>query len=184
MRSLPLAVVTGLAILAGCGVTDLRLPPSTPNVVDTVTLSALSAPGLSTPSAFSVANNTTVKTWQSTNFDFAYDLRAGKHELLPLQALGFVPVRSTNPGLFLASVPFDSIKTAPLNGYIFDSAQVVAPDDVYYARSAIVCSTTGTPSYGKLEILSFDDSAKTITFKVLADINCDYHDLTLGLPSN
>lgn len=172
------------AAIAGCSLDDFRPTASITNEVDTVTIGALHGSSLATPSAYSVANNTTVRTDQSANFDFAYDIVGGKHELIPIQVLGLAPTVSTNPGLFRATVPFDSILTAPLNGYILDSAQVAAVNDVFYARSAIVCTSLGTPTYGKLQVLSFNDSLKTITFKVLNDLNCGYHDLVPGLPVN
>jgi hypothetical protein len=185
MRRSTLLAAAGLsALVAACSLDSLIPTASIANAVDTVTLGALHGSALTTPSAFSVANNTVVRTDQSSNFDFAYDIVGGQHELIPIQALGLAPTVSTNPGLFKATVPFDSILTAPLNGYNLDTAQVVAPGDVYYARSAIVCSTTGTPSYGKLQVLSFDDSLKTITFQVLADVNCGYHGLVPGIPTN
>ena len=178
-------VILGLALAAaGCSVTDLRPTPSIDNTVDTVTLGALHGSALTTPSAFSIANNTTVRTDQSSNFDFAYDVVTGQHQLIPVQLLNLLTPATTNPGFIRATVPFDSILTAPLNGYELDSAEVVAPGDVFLVRSVILCSSTGTASYGKLEVLSIDDSAKTLTFRVLADVNCGYHDLQPGVPNN
>jgi hypothetical protein len=46
----------------------------------------------------------------------------------------------------------------------------------------VVCTSLGVPLYGKLEILSFQDS--TVTFKVLTDLNCGFRDLVPGLPNN
>ena len=185
MRRPILLICLGVAaVVAACSLDDLRPTPSIANTVDTVTLGALHGSALTTPSTFSIANNTTVRTDQSSNFDFAYDIVSGQHELIPIQALGLAPVSSTNPGLFKATVPFDSILTAPLNGYNLDTAQVISVNDVYYGRSAIVCSSTSSPSYGKLQILSFNDSLKTVTFQVLADVNCGYHGLTPGIPTN
>lgn len=183
-RLIPFFCAGLAAVIAACSLDDLRPTASIANEVDTITLGALHGSALTTPSAFSIANNTAVRTDQSSNFDFAYDFVGGQHELIPVQALGLAPVLSTNPGLFKATVPFDSILTGPLNGYNLDTAQVVSVNDVYYARSAIVCSSTGTPNYGKLQVLSFNDSLKTVTFQVLADVNCGYHDLVPGIPAN
>lgn len=184
MRYLTWFVVGAAVAMAGCSVDNLRPTASILNAVDTVTLGALDGSALTTPSAFSVANNTTVRTDQSSNFDFAYNIVSAQHELLPVQLLNLLTKSTTNPGFIRATVPFDSIFTAPLNGYVLDSAQVVAPGDVFVARSVILCSSTGTASYGKIEILSIDDSARTVTFRVLADVNCGYHDLQPGIPNN
>lgn len=184
MRYRILLVLGLAAVTAGCSVDDLRPTASIANTVDTVTLGALHGSALVTPSAFSVANNTTVRTDLSSNFDFAYDIVAGQHQLIPVQLLNLLTKSTTNPGFIRSTIPFDSILTAPINGYELDSAEVVAPGDVFLVRSVILCSSTGTASYGKLEILSIDDSVKTLTFRVLADVNCGYHDLQPGIPNN
>ncbi|MGB7213224.1 MAG: hypothetical protein WBC97_11445 [Gemmatimonadales bacterium] len=184
MRYLTCLVIGAAVATAACSVDDLRPTAGILNVVDTVTLGALDGSALTVPSAFSVANNTTVRTDQSSNFDFAYNIVSSQHELIPVQLLNLLTKSTTNPGFIRSTVPFDSIFTAPLNGYILDSAQVVAPGDVFLARSVILCSSTGTASYAKLEIMSIDDSAKTVTFRVLADVNCGYHDLQPGIPNN
>lgn len=184
MRLPTLSLLALSLAAAGCSVTDLRPTASISNLVDTVTLGALHGSALAMPSAFSVANNTTVRTDQSSNFDFAYDIVSGTRVLIPIQNLGLVTKVSTNPGFLPDTMAFDSIKTAPLNGYNTDSSQVADSGKVFIARSAIVCSTTGTASYAKLQILSFNDSLRTLTFRVLADVNCGYHDLQPGIPAN
>ncbi len=62
-----------------------------------------------------------------------------------------------------------------------DSAVPVQLGERYVVRSRVVCSI-GVPLYGKLEILSFQDS--TVTFQVLADQNCGFKGLLPGLPEN
>ena len=58
----------------------------------------------------------------------------------------------------------------------------IAVGERYVVRSRVVCTSLGVPNYGKLEILSFQDS--TVTFQVLADLNCGFKDLVPGLPDN
>ena len=48
-------------------------------------------------------------------------------------------------------------------------------------RSRIVCSI-GVPEYAKVEILSVDDVARTMTLRALANTNCGYKSLKPGLP--
>jgi hypothetical protein len=57
---------------------------------------------------------------------------------------------------------------------------------VLILRSRIVCSGLGVPLYGKLEVLSFDDTPgnRRITFQALANQNCGYKSLLPGLPRN
>lgn len=91
---------------------------------------------------------------------------------------------ATNPGFQSTALPFDSIAAAPINGYDTDSSQVADSGRVLLARSSIVCSLTGTASYAKLQVLSYNDSLKTLTFRILANVNCGYHGLQPGLPTN
>jgi len=58
----------------------------------------------------------------------------------------------------------------------------VTEGDRLVVRSRVICTGLGVPLYGKIQILSFQDS--TVTFQVLADKNCGYKDLLPGLPAN
>jgi hypothetical protein len=40
------------------------------------------------------------------------------------------------------------------------------------------------PKYAKLEVLSFDEAARTVTFRILIDENCGFKGLEPGLPQN
>jgi len=42
----------------------------------------------------------------------------------------------------------------------------------------------GLPKYGKLEVVSFDDVARSVTFRILTDDNCGFKGLQPGLPNN
>ena len=99
---------------------------------------------------------------------------------LPRAALGLTST-DANPGLIRQDPTFEQISRAPSNGYTADSAVPIQVGDRFVVRSRVVC-TIGVPLYGKLEILSFQDS--TVTFKVLTDLNCGFRDLNVGLPKN
>jgi hypothetical protein len=121
-------------------------------------------------------------------FEFAYNVRRladGSYQrvFLPLTALG-ITLTTASPGLQKREESFDGITRAPSNGYVSDSAVPVAVGDRLIVRSRIVqrCSPLGVPLYGKLEILSFQDS--TVTFQALVNENCGYKDLLPGLPDN
>ena len=100
---------------------------------------------------------------------------------LPRAALG-ITCNTANPGLQRREETFDDITSAPSNGYVSDSAVAVAVGDRFIVRSRVICASLGVPQYGKLEILSFQDS--TVTFRSLVDNNCGYKDLLPGLPDN
>jgi hypothetical protein len=50
-------------------------------------------------------------------------------------------------------------------------------------RSRVTC-TIGVPKYAKLEIVGFDDVARTVSFRILIDDNCGFRGLEPGLPNS
>jgi len=79
---------------------------------------------------------------------------------------------------------FDQITEAPLNGYNTLDTITTAINQVFVARSSLVCTSVGVPVYAKLRILSFNDVDREITFEVLANRNCGFRELTPGIPQN
>lgn len=175
---LPFAAV----LLAACGDT-INLPDAQiPNVVDTVSLSALTGTPITLPSAFSVSTGQPVRTDLSAEFDFAFDIREGQPVLLPRAALNFPPDGRLPPGLQRVDDAFEAILEAPSNGYLTRDTLAVAVGERYVARSRVVCTSLGVPLYGKLEVLAIDAAARTLTFEVLVDENCGYIGLAPGVP--
>jgi hypothetical protein len=173
------SVLLALALAAGCN-DATSLPDATrSNVVDTLTLGALEGTPIQTPSAYSVATGT-VRTDQTTEFEFAYNVEAsGRRVLLPRKVLGLTAISGVEPGLQASTTTFDEMIVAPSNGYVTDSAVAAELGQRWFVRSRVIC-TIGVPQYAKIEILSFEDS--TVTFKVLADNNCGYKGLEPGFP--
>ena len=171
--------------LAACGQDTQLAPASIPNVVDTITLGALTSSPISLPSAYSVADGNAVRTDITAAFDFAYDVDAtGRHVFLTLEVLRLSNTNGSGPGLQFSPLPFDQLASAPSNGWITGDTIVVDSGSVLALRSRIVCSGLGVPLYGKLEVLSIDDTPgnRTITFAALANENCGYKSLLPGLP--
>ena len=172
-----------LVLALACSDPNALGDPTLTNVVDTVTIGALEGTPVSTPSGFSI-NLQAVRTDQTVDFEFAYNIRrlpddSYQRVLLPRAALG-ISTSSANPGLQRREESFEELTRAPSNGYVSDSAVPIQVGERYLVRSRVVCTSLGVPLYGKLEILSFQDS--TVTFKVLADRNCGFKDLLPGLP--
>ena len=186
MRALTrLLVLPLLAVAAACSDPNDLGDPTIQNVVDTVTIGSLEGTPISTPSGFNI-NTGAVRTDQTVDFDFAYNIRRmpdGSYQrvLVPRAVLGLAGT-SADPGLQQRQESFADITRAPSNGYITDSVVPIALGERYLVRSRVVCTSLGVPLYGKLEILSFQDS--TVTFQVLADRNCGFKDLLPGLPDN
>ena len=155
------------------------------NVVDTIVLGALVGTGFTVPSAFAIASSTAIRTDQTSSFDFAYNIEPdGQRVFLPAAALGISNSTGLQPGLLLSDQTFSEITQAPLNGYVSLDTLTIAVGQVYVARSSIVCTTLGVPVYAKLQVLSFDDADREVTFQVLANRNCGFRDLEPGLPGN
>jgi len=180
-----LSVLLPLALAAGCSDSNSLGDATEANVVDTMTIGALEGTPISTPSGYRISTGP-VRTDQTVEFEFAYNVRRledGSYQrvLLPLAVLGISATNQVDPGLQRREETFDDITRARSNGYVTDSAVPVQVGERYLVRSRVVC-TIGVPLYGKLEILSFQDS--TVTFQVLANQNCGFKDLLPGLPEN
>ncbi len=180
-----LSALLPLALAAACSDNNGIGDATELNVVDTVTLGALEGTPISTPSGYRISTGP-VRTDQTVDFEFAYNVRRlddGLYQrvLLPRGALGLSSTDQVNPGLQRREESFDDIVRAQSNGYVSDSAVPIQVGERYLVRSRVICSI-GVPLYGKLEILSFQDS--TVTFQVLANQNCGFKDLLPGLPAN
>jgi hypothetical protein len=175
-----------LLLLAVACSDDNGLPdPTVTNTERTETLYALVGTPVATPSAYAIEGGRRVRTDSTTNFDFAYNIDPdGRHVFLPRAALGIDTAASVNPGLLPRSETFEGILTAPSNGYITDQVVPIATGDRFAVRGRVTCVSIGVPKYGKLEVLSFDDVARTVTFRVLTDDNCGFKGLQPGLPDH
>jgi len=103
---------------------------------------------------------------------------------LPRATLGIDSLASVKPGLQASTESFEGITTAPSNGYTTDSVVAIAVGERYVVRGRVTCVSLGLPKYGKLEVVSFDDVARSVTFRILTDDNCGFKGLQPGLPSN
>ena len=182
---IPVTLLAAVAIAAGCDDTANLAPASIPNVVDTFTMGSLHGSPVPLPSAFSVVDGNVVRTDLTSAFDFAYDVdSAGRHVFLTLAVLRLAEGDGSGPGLQLTSKTFDQVTQGPSNGWITTDTVVVDSGSVVILRSRIVCTGLGVPLYGKLEVLAIDDTPgnETITFQALANENCGYKSLKVGLP--
>jgi hypothetical protein len=181
MRSLPLCLA--LLMAAACG-DDNGLPDATLNNVErTDTLYALVGTPITTPSAYALEGNRRIRTDISVDFDFAYNVEPdGRHVFVPRAVLGIS--QTVDPGFQQRTESFEGIREAVSNGYITDRVIPIAPGERYMVRSRVTCSALGVPKYGKIEIISFDDVARTVAFRILTNDNCGFKGLEPGLPEN
>jgi hypothetical protein len=174
-----------LVSIAACS-DDNGLPdPTVNNVERAETLYALVGTPVGTPSAYAIEGNRRVRTDVSIDFDFAYNIQSdGSHAFLPRATLGIDSTAAVKPGFLARSETFEGITTAPSNGYITDQPVPIAVGDRFAVRGRVTCLSIGVPKYAKLEVLSFDDVARTVIFRVLTDDNCGFKGLEPGLPDH
>jgi hypothetical protein len=187
LRSLRFLLLVAFAILAGCSDPNELAKAGLENKVDTLTLYSLATGPLGMPSAYSLSAGAAVRTWDvGTNFEFAYNVdAAGKSVFLTTDVLGLASPSSLKPGVLRSTLSFDGMAKAPLNGYVSSDTIFIAEQDRFFLRTAIsTCSSLGVPLYGKLEVLDIDSVAQTVTIRVLADQNCGYRGLGLGIPKS
>ncbi|HEV2084701.1 MAG TPA: hypothetical protein VGR09_06440 [Gemmatimonadales bacterium] len=161
------------------------LPPATlTNVERADTLYSLIGTPVATPSGYALDGGRRVRTDQTDAFDFAYNVEPdGRHVFIPRAALGIDTTNTANPGFQARTETFEAIRAAPSNSYVTDQVVPIAIGDRYVVRSRVTCSI-GVPKYAKLEIVNFDDVAKTVSFRILIDDNCGFRGLEPGLPNS
>jgi hypothetical protein len=175
------------AALAACSDPNQLAKATLDNRVDTLTLYSLATGPLTQPTAYSLGAGTAVRIWDvGSNFEFAYSIDpTGKSVFLLLDVLGLAAPSSLKPGVIRSTLSFDGMVKAPQNGYITSDTIAVAEQDRFYLRTGIsTCASLGVPLYGKLEVLDIDSVAQTVTLRVLANQNCGYRGLGLGIPKS
>jgi hypothetical protein len=169
---------------AAIACSDANAPNATlTNAERSDTLSSLIGTPVAAPSGYALDGARRVRTDISDAFDFAYSIEAdGRHVFIPRAAFGLDSVtNSVSSGFQSQTKAFDEITIAPSNGYVSNAVVPIAVGERYVVRSRITCQI-GVPLYAKLEILSFDDAAKTVAFRILIDENCGFRGLEPGLP--
>ena len=187
MRPLRPLLFLGLVLAAACG-DPFALPRATvENVVDTVSLYALSGgTPPRTPSAYWLGNYISsprpILIQNGDAFDFAIDLDSLYRPVLkPTGALRL----GRNSGVQTTTLPFDSIKVAPASGFQLDSAVTVDVGGraIVHSRSTTCSFGFSAVYYAKLEILAVDTASRKIDLRILVNDNCGYRGLERGIPS-
>ncbi len=176
------ALVALAIATAACSDSNSLGPATDPNIIDTVTIYALQGTPITSPSGFSVADRIAVRTDQSSAFDFAFNIdNSGQPVFLPLFVLGLSGT-TANPGLKATTKTFDEITLADRDNYVTQDTVAFSEGDRFMARSRVVCTSLSVPRYGKIEVLSVDPIARSVTFRYLIDVNCGYVGLEPGIP--
>jgi hypothetical protein len=187
LRTIRFPLLVAFAAGLACSDPNARPIASVPNVLDTLTLHSLTTGPLTEPNAYSLNAGTGVKTWQvGTSFEFAFSMDStGRAVFLTLDVLGLAAKSSVKPGLKRSTTSFDAMTKAPPNGYVTSDTIGVAEQDLFFLRTGVnTCSLLGVPLYGKLEVLDLDTAAQTVKLRVIADQNCGYRGLQIGIPKS
>lgn len=174
---------TLLLVATGCSDSNGLPDAAIPNEERTETLYAVVGTPVATPSGYALDGSRRIRTDLSIDFDFAYNVQPdGQPVFIPRAVLGIDETATLQPGFQTRTESFEAITVAPSNGYITDRAVPIAVGDRFVVRSRITTCTIGVPKYAKLEVVSFDALARTVTFRVLTDENCGFKGLEPGLP--
>lgn len=179
-----LLLLLGAVAWAGCGDPLSLLPAAFENRVDTLAMYSASGTAVTLPSGFLISARSAVRLDQVSSFDFLYEVTpGGEHLFLPFAALVNTGRTTGNPGFQLTTSAFDSITVGLQQGYVSADTVRLSAGQVYYARSAVDPNCgIGIPYYAKLQVLGFNDSTRKVSFRILANVNCGYRGLEVGLP--
>lgn len=156
------------------------------NVSQPFVIGALSGSDVTVPAGLSLSSGITVRIDGSFQFELAFDIASnGAPIVIPVGLVG-TPL-SAPPAIGLQRVTggYDSVKTAPKDGYFFDSTMVFSAGAaiVVQAQSSI-CSSTLTPfTFAKITIDSIDRGHRLLYGRALINQNCGFRELTEGLPT-
>jgi hypothetical protein len=149
-------------------------------------IGALTGGDPSMPAGLSLANKITVRVDGSFQFDLAFDIGAdGRPIVLPVALVG-TPIGSVPAiGLQRQVGGYDSLKTAPKDGYFFDSTMVFSPSAAIAVQAqSSACSLSLTPyNFAKITIDSIDAKHRILYGRALVNLNCGFRELTEGLPT-
>lgn len=184
-RTVSVVLLSGFVVVVACSDPNAIPRAGLANEIDTLTLASLERGPVSAPNAYSMNLRSGVRTWEAgTNFEFVFSMDPqDRAAFLPTAALGLSATTALKPGLLRTSVAWDAMTKAPLNGYVTLDTVPIAEQDRFYLRTAVsTCVGLGVPLYGKLEVLDIDTAAATVKIRVLANQNCGYRGLALGVP--
>jgi hypothetical protein len=170
--------------LALNSLSDLTAPVAAPIVVDIANQSTVSA-----SSRFPVARRLGADFYSNgAGFDVAIDVRGDSVLFMPPRRIASSLAAVRRVGLRSDTIPFDSARTAPRSGYVFDSVTVSAKKGgtVFIVSQHPVCASLAEASrelYAKVGVFDIDPVAKTAVLRVRVDPNCGFRSFLPGVPS-
>lgn len=163
------------------------IDPSFPNVTATDTVYAINGGPPNAPNAINFFQGLTDRADQGFGFDVAFDIdNNGNVVIIPSRALATSLSNPYSVGLQKASGGFESVLTAPKDGYRPDTSMTVAIDQPLIIEShdfnACFTSLKGQSFFTKLVVTDIDVALRRIAFTVTVNRNCGFHSFAPGLP--
>lgn len=168
-----------LSLVSACGDTTGPSFAPVPEEPGEATLFDFASSSLRDPSAFDAVTTSRVRPDQSPEWDFLFAIRGdGTAELRPRNV---VFGEGSDAGLQRMDRSFSDVGQAPEGGYRTDRPVAVDVGDVLAGRSRQdPAFRIGCRHFFKLEILSLDATAGTVTFQHLVNPACERRNLVPG----
>jgi hypothetical protein len=175
-----------VAVAAACN-DPFAINATIDNTVDTLELFDVRQSPVTVPSGYVLTLRARTRPGVDQpvyNFDFLYriDPQAGP-QFVPFGAVAAGDSVTGRPGFRTTDLTFDAIKVAEQTGYQTSQPVNLSVGSTFFVRSGVPNTCfLGIPNYAKLEVISFDPSARSVKFRILVDINCGYRGLEPGIP--
>ncbi|MHB0947855.1 MAG: hypothetical protein ACYC3Q_07240 [Gemmatimonadaceae bacterium] len=188
-----MAAALGVVGMVACG-NPTGLTASFSTITDTFQLYTLNSAPQGAPNAvytfgFQTSGSLGVRAGSGLAFDVALDLTPdGKVVLYPVRRVANALGRGHQVGLQVANGTFESLTSAPRNGYTYDSTKTVSVGQAvaYEANNSASCqfSYNGYSVYGKLVVDSVDIAQQKLYVRATVNPNCGFRSFAPGVPKN
>jgi len=186
-KSLALAVVGGVSLLAACGEVE-NLRATLPTATDAYTVFALSGTPASYPSGINTFVRQAVRVDGNANFDIAFDIDAqGRVVIFPVQRI--VSTVAADRRVGLRKVDGSATVTSAPTGVYADSSVVAAKGEVVVVEArrnglGDACQFDISPNiYTRLLITDVVVATRTILVQAVLNPNCGFRSFEDGIPA-
>jgi hypothetical protein len=188
-----MAAALGVVGMVACG-DPTGLTASFSTITDTLQLYTLNSAPQGAPNAvytfgFQTSGTLGVRAGSGFAFDVALDLAPdGKVVLYPIRRVANPLAGGHQVGLQLVNGTFESVTSAPRNGYTYDSTKTVSVGQVVAFEAINTASCTysynGYSVYGKLVVDSVNAAQQKLFVRATANPNCGFRSFAPGVPKN
>jgi hypothetical protein len=180
-RRLLLILAATVAVTAACGDTQ-RLPAQGEVFSDTLIVYALRGTDVSYPTALNVRDLVVVRATGVFDYEIAFDIdESGKAVLYPMELLVSEEALFRRVGMQKLTVPFDSLKSAPRGGYVYDQPMTLAEGESVAIEAGVPCQYPYPQVvFGKLVVDSIRPARRAIYFRAVSDPSCGFRSLVPG----